>query len=81
MPLFRGALMDDAMMLSCGHTFGSIGMQHVYKMVRFVHVYLVYSLILTLSIIIFLFVRHIEPFLPLLHANMLGLMLLRKISL
>ncbi|KAI3757776.1 hypothetical protein L6452_05319 [Arctium lappa] len=27
-----GALMDDAMILSCGHSFGSGGMQHVMKM-------------------------------------------------
>ncbi|URD75152.1 U-box domain-containing protein [Musa troglodytarum] len=27
-----GTLMDDAMILSCGHSFGSSGMQHVYKM-------------------------------------------------
>lgn len=29
----RGTLMDDAVILSCGHSFGSSGMQHVYKMV------------------------------------------------
>ncbi|XP_017698773.1 U-box domain-containing protein 63 isoform X2 [Phoenix dactylifera] len=27
-----GALMDDAMILSCGHSFGSSGVQHVYRM-------------------------------------------------
>ncbi|XP_042407312.1 U-box domain-containing protein 63-like [Zingiber officinale] len=27
-----GALMDDAMILSCGHSFGNSGMQRVYKM-------------------------------------------------
>ncbi|XP_008788532.2 U-box domain-containing protein 62-like [Phoenix dactylifera] len=27
-----GALMDDAMILSCGHSFGSTGMQHIYRM-------------------------------------------------
>lgn len=30
----RGALMDDAMILPCGHSFGSGGMQQVYRMVR-----------------------------------------------
>jgi hypothetical protein len=25
--------MDDAMILSCGHSYGSSGMQHVYRMV------------------------------------------------
>ncbi|KAG6500538.1 hypothetical protein ZIOFF_040386 [Zingiber officinale] len=29
-----GALMDDAMILSCGHSFGNSGMQRVYKMVQ-----------------------------------------------
>lgn len=27
-----GVLMDDAMILSCGHSYGSSGMQHVYRM-------------------------------------------------
>ncbi|EER90651.1 hypothetical protein BDA96_01G041100 [Sorghum bicolor] len=27
-----GILMDDAMILSCGHSYGSSGMQHVYRM-------------------------------------------------
>lgn len=27
-----GALMDDAMILPCGHSFGSSGMQHIYRM-------------------------------------------------
>ncbi|OAY70452.1 U-box domain-containing protein 62 [Ananas comosus] len=31
--VFRGTLMDDAMILPCGHSFGSSGMQHVYRMV------------------------------------------------
>jgi hypothetical protein len=25
--------MDDALILSCGHSYGSSGMQHVYRMV------------------------------------------------
>lgn len=29
----RGALMDDAMILPCGHSFGGGGMQHVIKLV------------------------------------------------
>ena len=29
----RGVLMDDAMILSCGHSYGSGGMQHIYRMV------------------------------------------------
>ncbi|ONM10755.1 U-box domain-containing protein 62 [Zea mays] len=29
---FRGVLMDDALILSCGHSYGSSGMQHVYRM-------------------------------------------------
>ncbi|XP_062214192.1 U-box domain-containing protein 62-like isoform X5 [Phragmites australis] len=27
-----GVLMDDAMILSCGHSYGSSGMQHIYRM-------------------------------------------------
>ncbi|KAI4985948.1 hypothetical protein ZWY2020_018578 [Hordeum vulgare] len=27
-----GILMDDAMILSCGHSYGSTGMQHIYRM-------------------------------------------------
>lgn len=27
-----GTLMDDAMILSCGHSFGSVGLQHILKM-------------------------------------------------
>lgn len=30
---FRGELMDDAMILPCGHSFGSGGVQHVIRMV------------------------------------------------
>jgi len=29
-----GVLMDDAVILPCGHSFGSGGMQHVFRMVR-----------------------------------------------
>ncbi|TVU44432.1 hypothetical protein EJB05_03873 [Eragrostis curvula] len=29
-----GVLMDDAMILSCGHSYGSSGMEHIYKMVE-----------------------------------------------
>lgn len=29
----RGALMDDAMILLCGHSFGADGIQHVLRMV------------------------------------------------
>lgn len=31
---FRGALMDDAMILPCGHSFGGGGIQHVVRTVR-----------------------------------------------
>ena len=31
---FRGALMDDAVILPCGHSFGGGGIQHVIGMVR-----------------------------------------------
>lgn len=30
---FRGALMDDAMILPCGHSFGGGGIRHVIRMV------------------------------------------------
>ena len=29
----RGTLMDEAMILTCGHSFGSVGLQHVLRMV------------------------------------------------
>lgn len=32
---FKGALMDDAMILPCGHSFGGGGIQHVIEMVSF----------------------------------------------
>ena len=32
---FRGVLMDDAMILPCGHSFGGGGIQHVIRMVSF----------------------------------------------
>lgn len=31
----RGALMDDAMILPCGHSFGSGGIQHVLRVVSY----------------------------------------------
>ena len=34
--------MDDAMILSCGHSFGSSGMQRVYRMVRSEGIYTLY---------------------------------------
>lgn len=32
---FRGALMDDAVILPCGHSFGDGGLQHAVRMVSY----------------------------------------------
>ena len=34
-PLYSGTLMEEAMILPCGHSFGSDGIQQVVRMVSF----------------------------------------------
>lgn len=34
-PLYSGTLMEEAMILPCGHSFGSDGIQQVIRMVSF----------------------------------------------
>lgn len=48
--LCRGALMDDAMILPCGHSFGGGGMQHVIKMVSLQQTLPLIKLILSIVI-------------------------------
>ena len=56
----RGSLMDDAMILPCGHSFGSGGIEHVLRLVSYCQDYCSYLLKFLFIMLSTIFFQHIQ---------------------